>query len=107
MSMISDLVERLRTEAKSMGTYGTDYMATLLTRSADTIEMLSEKAREPKRGEWVESFKRIEVKRGAYIGAKFVHDGWSCSECSEVVEKRYPNCPYCLARMKGADDEYR
>ena len=59
----------------------------------------------PKRGEWVESFKRIEVKRGAYIGAKFVHDGWSCSECSEVVEKRYPNCPYCLARMKGADDE--
>ena len=58
-------------------------------------------------GEWIESFKRVEVKRGAYIGAKFVHDGWSCSECSEVVEKRYPNCPYCLARMKGADDEYR
>ena len=106
MSMISDLVERLRTEAKSMGTYGTDYMATLLTRSADTIEMLSEKVRaDSTQGEWVESFKRIEVKRGAYIGAKFVHDGWSCSECSEVVEKRYPNCPYCLARMKGADDE--
>ena len=56
-------------------------------------------------GEWIESFKRVEVKRGAYIGAKFVHDGWSCSECSEVVEKRYPNCPYCLARMKGANDE--
>ena len=56
-------------------------------------------------GEWIESFKRVEVKQGAYIGAKFVHDGWSCSECSEVVEKRYPNCPYCLARMKGADDE--
>ena len=89
-----------------MGTYGTDYMATLLTRSADTIEMLSEKVRaDSTQGEWVESFKRIEVKRGAYIGAKFVHDGWSCSECSEVVEKRYPNCPYCLARMKGADDE--
>ena len=56
-------------------------------------------------GEWIESFKRIEVKQEAYIGAKFVHDGWSCSECSEVVEKRYPNCPYCLARMKGADDD--
>ena len=56
-------------------------------------------------GEWIESFKRVEVKQGTYIGAKFVHDGWSCSECSEVVEKRYPNCPYCLARMKGADDE--
>ena len=54
-------------------------------------------------GEWIESFKRVEVKQGAYIGAKFVHDGWSCSECSEVVEKRYPNCPYCLARMKGAE----
>ena len=56
-------------------------------------------------GEWIESFKRVEVKQGAYIGAKFVHDGWSCSECSEVVEKRYPNCPYCLAMMKGANDE--
>lgn len=56
-------------------------------------------------GEWIESFKRVETRRGAYLGTKFVHDGWSCSECSEVVEKRYPNCPYCLARMKGADDE--
>ena len=46
MSMISELVDRLRVEAKSMGTYGTYYMATLLMRSADTIEMLSEKARE-------------------------------------------------------------
>jgi hypothetical protein len=45
------------------------------------------------------------VKQGAHLDTKFVHDGWSCSECSEVVEKRYPNCPYCLARMKGADDE--
>ena len=54
-------------------------------------------------GEWIESFKRVEVKQGTYIGTKFVHDGWSCSECSEVVEKRYPNCPYCLARMKGAE----
>ena len=56
-------------------------------------------------GEWIESFKKVEVKQGAYRGTKFIHDGWSCSECSEVVEKRYPNCPYCLARMKGADDE--
>ena len=58
-------------------------------------------------GEWIESFKRVEIKQGAYLGTKFIHDGWSCSECSEVVEKRYPNCPYCLARMKGADDEVR
>ena len=56
-------------------------------------------------GEWIESFKPITVKQGVYLGTKFVHNGWSCSECSEVVEKRYPNCPYCLARMKGANDE--
>jgi hypothetical protein len=43
--MISELVDRLRTESKSMGKYGVDYMATLLARSADTIEMLSKKAR--------------------------------------------------------------
>ena len=64
----------------------------------------ADKADRPQ-GEWIESFKRVEVKQGAYLGTKFVHDGWSCSECSEVVEKRYPNCPYCLTRMKGADDE--
>ena len=43
INMISDLVNRLRTEAKSMGIYGTDYMATLLTRSANTIETLSKR----------------------------------------------------------------
>ena len=106
MSMISDLVDRLRTESKSMGKYGADYMATLLMQASDTIIMLSEKAKADRpQGEWIESFKKVEVKQGAYIGTKFVHDGWSCSECSEVVEKRYPNCPYCLAKMKGADDE--
>ena len=56
-------------------------------------------------GEWMESFKPITVKRGYIWKTKLIHDGWSCSECSEVVEKRYPNCPYCLAKMKGADDE--
>ena len=50
-------------------------------------------------GEWVESFKPMGLR------TRFVHDGWSCSVCSEYVEKRYPNCPYCLAKMKGADDE--
>ena len=69
-------------------------------------ERIGELLTDRPQGEWIESFKRVEVKQGAYIGAKFVHDGWSCSECSEIVEKRYPNCPYCLARMKGADDEY-
>ena len=59
MSMISDLVERLRTEAKSMGTYGTDYMATLLTRSADTIEMLSEKVRADRPQGWIPCSERL------------------------------------------------
>ena len=45
MSMISDLVDRLETESKSMGKYGTDYMATLLMQASATIITLSEKAR--------------------------------------------------------------
>ncbi len=56
-------------------------------------------------GEWIESFKPITVKRGYIWKTKLIHDGWSCSECSEVAEKKYPNCPYCLARMKGASNE--
>ena len=57
------------------------------------------------KGEWIESFKPITVKQEYIWKTKLIHDGWSCSECSKVVEKRYPNCPYCLVRMKGADDE--
>ena len=59
MSMISELVEKLRVEAKSMGKYGTDYMATLLTRSADTIEMLSEKVRADRPQEWIPCSERL------------------------------------------------
>lgn len=96
MSMISELVDRLRTEAKSMGAYGTCYMATLLMRSADTIEMLSEKAREPKQGEWV---------------ATDVTDEWyglvyKCNLCgSEVIGGCDNYCPNCGVKMKGADDD--
>ena len=56
-------------------------------------------------GEWIELFKPITVKQEYIWKTKLIHDGWSCSECSEVVEKRYPNCPYCLTKMKGVDDE--
>ena len=116
MSMISDLVERLRTEAKSMGTYGTDYMATLLTRSADTIEMLSEKAREPKRGEWIavssyDAFGGSEELWNAHGNPTAFH---YCSKCkaqsyvNEFGEELLTDfCPNCGARMKGADDEVR
>ena len=103
MSMISELVDSLRTEAKSMGTYGTDYMATLLMRSADTIEMLSEKAREPKRGEWI-------GEGDGYADGGIVYDTWYCSNCDhceEGEELALPNyCPNCGADMrKGADDD--
>ena len=31
---------------------------------------------------------------------------YQCSNChANVIEEQYPNCPYCLARMKGADDD--
>lgn len=43
--MISELIDKLRAESKSMGKYGVDYMATLLMQVADTIEMLLERAR--------------------------------------------------------------
>lgn len=32
-------------------------------------------------------------------------NGYECSECRAEVDERFPNCPYCLARMKGIDDE--
>ena len=55
MSMINNLVNRLRAESKSMGKYGTDYMATLLMDASDTIIMLSEKARADRpTGKWID-----------------------------------------------------
>lgn len=100
MSMISDLVDRLRIEAKSMGTYGTDYMATLLTRSANTIETLSEKAREPKQGEWID--------KGWHGDWQFETDGrgncwheYECSECGFHKKGDKSNyCEHCGADMR-------
>lgn len=102
--------DALKRKAQKVGTEAwkmkmTAPIETTLNQFIDWIDNAPSIDIEPKQGEWIESFKSVEVKRGAYLGTKFVHDGWSCSECSEVVEKRYPNCPYCLARMKGADDE--
>lgn len=82
-----------------------EYLYEINTHSDLTIEQMASDLADRPQGEWIESFKSVETRRGAYLGTKFVHDGWSCSECSEVVGKRYPNCPYCLARMKGADHE--
>ena len=91
MSMIGELVDRLRRESKSMGKYGVDYMATLLIQASDTIIMLSEKARADRpQGEWIDD--------------GFAHH---CSECGKqgVGIEYYNYCPNCGARMKGADDE--
>ena len=32
-------------------------------------------------------------------------NGYKCSVCGAEVDERFPNCPYCCARMKGAGDE--
>ena len=66
MSMISDLVDRLRIESKSMGKYGVDYMATLLMQSADVIDMLSKKARATEQG-WIPCSERLPSEQGHYL----------------------------------------
>lgn len=92
MSMVSELVYKLRTEVKSMGEYGTDYIATLLTRSADAIEILSEKAKEPKQGEWI------------------FHSEWEeywcrheCSLCGRTFDYETNYCPYCGCAMTNCN----
>lgn len=90
MSMISELVNRLRAEAESMGKYGTSYMATLLTRSADAIVMLSEKVREPKQ-EWIPCSEKLPENGEDYLTYSCdegygwyqvlsYYDGWNCTE---------------------------
>ena len=102
MSMISELVDRLRTESKSMGKYGTDYMATLLMQASDTIIMLSEKARADRpQGEWIRTG-RTNIYGGIEV---------QCSNCGDKVMVQHLEdewyCRHCGADMgmKGADDE--
>ena len=107
MSMISDLVDRLRAESKSMGKYGVDYMATLLMQASDTIIMLSEKARADRlQGEWIRD---RYWSRGVGMGEDYGFF-YKCSLCEYEVENGYTRCgfnfcPNCGAKMKGADDE--
>ena len=88
MSMISELVEELIDNAD----LHTKELHDLMYRAADTIEMLSEKAREPKQGEWIESdfFGDIECSN---CGAE-----WDC--CDNDTE-RFNFCPNCGADMRG------
>ena len=88
MSMISKQIELLRSQAEYEYRILKDkLMAKLLSQAADTIEMLSEKAREPKQGKWM---------------------GDKCSVCGSErawYGNNPPYCPDCGAKMEGADDD--
>ena len=106
MSMISKQIELLRSQAEYEYRILKDkLMAKLLSQAADTIEMLSEKAREPKRGEW------IEVESYEYETHSVTDMRCNlCGKYSQMVlpfqtKCVYPRCPFCGAKMKGADDE--
>lgn len=89
MSMISELIEELIDNADLY----TKELHDLMYRAANTIEMLSKKAREPKQGEWVE------VEEDWRNQILF----WECSECGQPTSTAYNFCPNCGCRMKGAD----
>ena len=87
-----------------MGKYGVDYMATLLTRAADTIVMLSEKVRADRpQGKWILSDLQSQADNdnGNYA--------YVCTNCNHTdihaKTQKVPYCWWCGARMKGADDE--
>ena len=103
MSMISEQIEELRLMAE-MFVNGEPY-GNLLMRAADTIEMLSEKAREPKCGEWID--------KGWKGDWQFETDGrgncwyeYKCSECGYIKRGGKSNyCPNCGAYMRERKDE--
>ena len=88
MSMISEQIEELRLMAEMFGN-GEPY-GNLLRRAADTIEMLFEKVREPKRGEWIDD---------DFVGQ------YRCSECDYYAIDEYDYCPNCGADMRERESE--
>lgn len=109
MSMISELVDRLRVESKSMGKYGVDYMSTLLMDASDTIVMLSEKARAARpNGKWVggqEFCKHLEEKTGERYAPTGLGKLIYCNQCWQANDRHSAYCPDCGSRMKGEDDD--
>ena len=109
MSMISDLVYRLRKESKSMGKYGIDYMATLLMRAAGTIEMLSEKVRTDRlQGEWVPfeyGDERWHKCTACGVADRYIEYVERSNGTTDKLVAIRNYCPNCGARMKGAGDE--
>ena len=59
MSMISELVGELKARAHLSGIWGETINEHLFNKAADTIEMLSEKAREPRQREWIPCDERL------------------------------------------------
>ena len=95
--MISELVKELRNEAQEVRLCSNECeSAELLDRAADTIEMLSEKARADRpQGEW------IDIHEDESVACRNCHKRYDWT-----TEAQYYNfCPNCGARMKGADDE--
>ena len=108
MSMISEQIEELRLMAE-MFVNGEPY-GNLLRRAAGTIEMLSEKVRADRpQGKWEEKETFSVVDNNPII------ERWQSARCSMCERYHttpymyyfndYNYCPYCGARMKGADDE--
>ena len=98
MSMISELVNelRIRADVEGRGTINEH----LMTKAADTIETLSEKAREPKQGEWI--FRTIFPNDKSEFPMGYLE----CSICGSTHANKTPCnfCDNCGARMKGVND---
>lgn len=112
MSMTSELVDRLKTESKSMGKYGVDYMATLLLRAAHTIEILSKKARATEQ-EWIPCSERlpddnrevlISLEWGIDIGT-YERGEWRSEWINHYDDDNVLSWMPLPKPWKGADDE--
>lgn len=115
MSMISEQIEELRLMAE-MFANGEPY-GNLLRRAANTIEMLSEKAREPKQGEWIPCSERLPEESGMHLCT--CNDGYDNRTTFVKYQKRFSRWDLTGTRSywkviawmplpepwKGADDE--
>lgn len=106
MSMISELVKELR----EYGSQRKGEIAILTLRAAGTIEMLSEKAREPKQGEWIPCSERLpsEEERREWIDNNLDGIGYlyPClvTRYSSINPDRTKNNPYVAKHYFDGED---
>ena len=107
MSMISEQVRELREwAAHKMIVEENNTIADLLFKAADTIEMLSEKAREPKQGEWI-----IHKINGIphTVECSHCHQHYDYEELRHLGRSKgcidIPHCPNCGSKMRGEHDD--